>query len=123
MTCFVATVTKQQFITVFVIVTCNALCCCSALFFICLFAINSNQLSNWPWLIIEFVFNGSWGVIYFVAACVSAAYTYNLGQLIAATVFAFFTTIAYLLHGLLDFMEWRGTPIGNPRSDGVHVSA
>ena len=72
---------------------------------------------------IEFIYNGGWAILYFVAACVSAAYTYNSSQLIAATVFAFFTTIAYALHGLFEFMEWRGTPIGNPRADGVHVNA
>jgi len=102
--------------------------------FVYLFSLNSTVLAQWPWTLIEFIFNGCWGFIYFVAACVAAAYTYvcvyvgvaicaQSGQLIAGAVFAFFTTIAYILHGVLEFMEWRGTPIGNPLAGGVQVNA
>ena len=99
-----------------------------ALLFIYLFNLNATTLSEWPWSLIEFIYNGAWGVIYFIAACVSAAFVgiyfgIFYEQLVASTVFAFFTTVAYLLHGVLEFMEWRGTPIGNPRSDGVSVNA
>ena len=92
------------------------------LFVLHLFGFTITKFGSLPWPLIEVVFNGTCAVLYFVAACVSAAYTYRISQLIAATVFAFLTAIADIAHAFLSFLEYRGTPVGIS-SDGVRVTA
>ncbi|XP_078482241.1 MARVEL domain-containing protein 1 [Ciona intestinalis] len=78
------------------------------LFIIYVGAFHASICSGLPWAIIELLFNGFWAVFYFIAACVAAAYTNGWSLLVAATVFAWFTTICYVVHAAFAFKEYRG---------------
>ena len=92
------------------------------LFVLHLFGFTITKFGSLSWPLIEVVFNGTCAVLYFVAACVSAAYTYRISQLIAATVFAFLTAIAYIAQRVFVVLGIRRYPVGIS-SDGVRVTA
>uniref|UniRef100_H2Z5Y0 MARVEL domain-containing protein n=1 Tax=Ciona savignyi TaxID=51511 RepID=H2Z5Y0_CIOSA len=82
------------------------------LFIIYIAALQASMCSGAPWAIIELIFNGSWALMYFIAACVSAAYAGSNSLLIAGTVFAWFTTLTYVVHTALAYKEYRGGSFG-----------
>ncbi|XP_076816024.1 CKLF-like MARVEL transmembrane domain-containing protein 8 [Clavelina lepadiformis] len=71
-------------------------------------ACHVHTCSGAPWSIIEFTFNAFWAFFYVIASCVSAAFTGSVPNLAAATAFAFFTSIAYVIHAIWSYKIWRG---------------
>nr|XP_002130442.1 CKLF-like MARVEL transmembrane domain-containing protein 8 [Ciona intestinalis] len=70
-------------------------------FVICLADVNDKVCPGLSWKNNELIFNGFSTLLYFIASCVAAAYTGGFSRLIAATVFACFTTMVYTVHTAL----------------------
>ncbi|XP_076816619.1 MARVEL domain-containing protein 1-like [Clavelina lepadiformis] len=92
------------------------------LFVIYLFGLHANACSGAPWSIIDFGHNALWSLMYFIAACVIAAYADGFDTLIASAVFAFIVTAIYLIHTFISFKEWRGGFPWQQSSSGSSVN-
>ncbi|XP_076816687.1 plasmolipin-like isoform X2 [Clavelina lepadiformis] len=95
----------------------------TALFIVGVLGLNNSKFSTAPWGIIEFSFNASWGLLYFVASCVAAAYSGQRPHLIVATVFAFLTTNLYITDASFAYKQWKGAFPWQQAGTQTNVSA
>ena len=81
---------------------------CRAFLIIFVVGINQGVGSSLPWAVIEFVFQTFWALFYFIASCVQAAYICGFGNLLGASILAYITSLAYIIHANLSFRAWKG---------------